>query len=297
MRRAVLGFLLALAALPVAGPALGQGLLPGRGSGPVTIEADDGIEWRRDDRVYIASGNAKAIRGDVTVTARRLVARYRERPGVARAGAGEEGLGGGTDIYRLEAEGDVVIRTPTETAWGRRAVYDVDQAVLVLTGDNLRMVTAEDVVTARDSLEYWESRKVAVARGDAVSVRGDRRVQGDVLTAHIQEDPKTGQSRISKVDVFGNARVSTPKETATGSKGVYNLDTNIATLVGDVKVSQGRNQLNGEYSEVNMTTGVARMLSGPAAGRAGGRVRGLLMPEEGKPPAGTQPVRRTTVGR
>lgn len=284
-----MALLLALASLPPAGSSAGAQGVANRGGGPVTIDADQGIEWRRDERVYIATGNARAVRGDVTVTGRRLIARYRDRPG-----PGEQ-TGGSTDIYRLEAEGDVVIRTPTETAWGRRAVYDVDQEVLVLTGDNLKLVTSQDTVTARDSLEYWETRKVAVARGDAVSARADRRVQGDTLTAHIVEDPKTRESRISKVDAFGNVRVATAKETATGAKGVYNLETNIATLVGDVKVTQGRNQLNGEYSEVNMTTGVARMLSGPAAGRAGGRVRGLLVPEEGKPPEGTAPAPRRPV--
>src|SRR5271156_3600133 len=61
------------------GPAPAQGLL-NRSSGPIAIDADEGIEWRRDEKVYIATGNAKAERGDVTVTAHRLIAYYRERP-------------------------------------------------------------------------------------------------------------------------------------------------------------------------------------------------------------------------
>ncbi len=273
--------------MPVVRPALAQqqqpapqtgGGLVDRGSGPVQIEADSGIEWRRDEKVYVATGNARAQRGAVTVFADRLMAYY------------DGATDNASDIIRVEAVGKVVIQTPGERAVGDKATYDVRNQVMVLTGADIRLTTKTQTVRARDSLEYWEQRKIAVARGKASAVEGDRRVEADTLTAHIIEDAKTRTSRIQKVDGFGNVRVSTPRETAIGSKGVYNLDSNIATLVGDVRVTQGRNQLNGEYAEVNLNTGVARMLSGAAAGRAGGPVRGLLVPQQGQAPqSGPQP--------
>src|SRR3546814_16738160 len=57
-------------------------LLQGQGDDrvPVTVEADNGIEWIRDAKTYIARGNARAIRGDTPVTADMLTARYREKP-------------------------------------------------------------------------------------------------------------------------------------------------------------------------------------------------------------------------
>ena len=46
------------------------------------------------------------------------------------------------------------------------------------------MTTTTDVVTARDSLEWYDQKQVAVARGDAVAVRDDaKRIRADVLTA------------------------------------------------------------------------------------------------------------------
>jgi lipopolysaccharide export system protein LptA len=280
-----------VAALSASIPASSQGLL-NRGSGPITIDADEGIEWRRDEKVYIATGNAKAVRGDVTVTAHRLIAYYRERnPNQAKVASAKDGAkdsespSAGTDIYRLVAENDVTISTPTQRAQGDRGTYDVDRAVLVLTGKHLTLDTTQDHITARDSLEYWDERKIAVARGDGVLVRADRRVQGDVLTAHITEDKKTNESHVTEVDGFGNLRVSTPAQVAVGKKGVYNLVTNIAYLVDDVRVTQGKNQLNGDYGEVNLNNNVSRMLSGPSAGRPGQRVRSLIMPNEGEPPA------------
>ncbi|MBV8166198.1 MAG: hypothetical protein JO021_05355 [Alphaproteobacteria bacterium] len=290
LRRAVALASAALAGLLAGGPAGGQGLL-NRGSGPIAIDADEGIEWRRDEKVYIATGNAKAVRGDVTITAQRLIAYYRERdPALApkpsaNANQAADSGASNTDIYRMVAENGVVITTPTQTARGDNGVYDVDKSVLVLTGTALSLTTSQDRITARDSLEYWDERKVAVARGDGVMIRADRRVQGDVLTAHIVEDKKTNESKVSEVDGFGNMRISTPTQIATGAKGVYNLVTNIAYLVDDVRVTQGRNQLNGDYGEVNLNTNISRMLSGPSAGRPGQRVRSLIVPNQGQEPA------------
>ena len=54
---------------------------------------------------------------------------------------------------------------------GDQAVYDVDQQIGIVTGKALKLTTATDVVTARDSLEWYDQKQIAVARGDAVAVR------------------------------------------------------------------------------------------------------------------------------
>ena len=244
-----LGLLLATVGVAVSLPAASQDILQ-HGRGPLAIDADNGIEWRRDEQVYIANGHAKAVRGDLTVLADQLIAHYRPtgtaKPSDAPATPGD----GGSNIYRVDAVGHVTITTPTERAVGDHAIYDLDKAVMVLTGSNLKLTTPTQAITARDSLEYWDQRKLAVARGDAVATEKDRRVAGDVLTAHVTQDPKTNASRISRIDAFGNVRISSPTQIAQGSKGVYNLDTQIATLIDQVRVTQGKNQLNGDYAEV-----------------------------------------------
>ena len=156
--RAAAAALLALALACSAAAA--QGIDLSRG-GPVDVTATDGIEWRQADQVVIARGNAKAVRGGVSVESDRLLARYRPPKGrsgtaaaapssPAPAGAGgatpEAALGGGSEIWRLEAEGDVRIFTASDTARGDRAVYDIDQAVLVLTGRDLSLQSAQQVI-------------------------------------------------------------------------------------------------------------------------------------------------------
>ncbi|MCC7428142.1 MAG: hypothetical protein IT557_14695 [Alphaproteobacteria bacterium] len=300
------------------------------GSGPIEIDAAEGIEWRQAERIVIARGNARATRQNVTVHADRLIARYRERarPGEAppapqpgRAAAeGPLAGGGANEIWRLEAEGNVRIVAAADRAEGDRAVYDLDQAVLVLTGRNLRILAGSDEVRARDSLEYWSQRRMAVARGGASVTSGDRRLDAAVLVAYLaappppgaarpQAPPPTSQAqgggaplagalggsgRIERVEAFDEVLIRTPTESVRGDRGVYLPETGIAQITGQVRITRGQNQLNGGFAEVNLRTGVARLLGGPpggggtAPGGSGGRVSGLVVPNEGQA-EGAQP--------
>ena len=44
----------------------------GENDQPIEITADDGIEWQRDKQIMIASGKAKASRGQSSVEANKL---------------------------------------------------------------------------------------------------------------------------------------------------------------------------------------------------------------------------------
>lgn len=253
--------LFATAAAAAAAP--GIGLPTQKRNVPVEIDADDGIEWRQDTQSYIARGNARARQGDVEVRADRLTAFYRKT------------AQGKNEIYRLDADGKVRISSPRQTASGAKGVYDVTKGVMVLTGSP-RLVTATERITAQHSLEFWEKKSLAVARGNAVAVRGDKRLRADVLTAHFAPG-KDGKTVLTRIDAFDNVLVSSPSEIVRARRGVYNVRTGIVRLLGSVKITRGTDQLNGESAEVDLNTGVSRLLGG------GGRVRGSIRP--GKKPA------------
>lgn len=231
---------------------------------PVSVEADDGIEWQDKKQLYIARGNAKAVRGNVTVYGQVLTAYYRKTPS------------GGSDIWRLEANDRVKIATPTDTSVGDHAVYDVDNQIFVLTGKHLQLDTPKAVITARDSLEYWQQRDYAVARGDAKAVKDEKTVRAKVLVAHFKHDAK-GQQQVSTIEAFEDVVITTPNAVARGMYADYNLDTSIARLKGGVKITRGQDQLNGECADVNLNTGVSRLFSCTHE-----PVRGLLVPKSGE---------------
>ena len=278
------------------------------GGGPIDVTAQDGMEWRQNEMVVVANGDARAVRGNVTVTADRLIAHYRKKPGAipaeatpASARPGNPATDtGANEIYRLEADGHVKIFTATDLAVADHAIYDIDQAVLLLTGNAMTVTTPQQVMTARDTMEYWSQKHMAVGRGDAVVNTSDgRRVSADVLVGFTQPpenhtatptsapaaapptsgkppaDPLGASGKLQRVEAFGNVAIRTQTETVKGDRGVYVADTGISRIAGHVRITRGQNQLEGDEALVNMKTGISTLVRDP-----GKRVQGLVVPND-----------------
>lgn len=247
-----------------AAPAPAQNMLnSGSGSDAVEIEADNGIEWLRSQQVYHARGNAVARRSGVDVHADELSAYYHDTQD-----------GGNQQIYRMDANGHVVIVSGDTKAYGDKGVYYVDKHVAVLVGNNLHVDSPKAKITAKESLEYWEVRDLAVARGDATVTKEDNKLRAGVLTAYIRPDPKTGKKDVRRIDATGGVHISTKTEIVRGKEGVYDVVNEIATVCGNVKITRGDSQLNGECAQVNMKTGRSELKGGA------GKVKGLLFPSQ-----------------
>jgi lipopolysaccharide export system protein LptA len=296
---AVLLISLSSGTFPLAAQGLGLGAVSE--DRPIAISATSGIEWQQDAQVYVARGNAVAKRGTTEVSADTLTAHYRP----------SKGAGGDTEVYRLNADGHVTIKGETQTVIGDQAVWDVDQQTGIVTGKAMKLTTATDVVTARDSLEWYDQKQLAVARGDAVAIKENvKRIRADILTTHMSKNkPKPTEtalvapparpaatkpgagagppgandegSRISRVDALGNVLVSTATDIARGDYGVYNADTGIVTLLGNVTITRGENAIRGQYAVVDLNNNVSRMM--PTAGKSGSpgsRVEGLFIRQD-----------------
>jgi len=183
---------------------------------------------------------------------------------------------------------------------GDHAVYDIDQAVLLMTGGDMKLTTPQQVLTARDTMEYWSQKHMAVGRGLATVTTADgRRLAGDTLVGYTtppdapgttqaaspakaparpNADPMMASGKLQRVEGFGNVEVRTAAETIRGSRGVYVADTGIARLAGDVRITRGSSQLNGDEAIVNMRTGISTLSRDP-----GRRVQGLVVPNDATP--------------
>ncbi len=117
MRKALL---LSGLAIAIAVPALGQALKGHNAKSPVDVEADRIEVQDRADRA-VFSGNVVVRQADLTMSAARLTVAY------ARSG-------GGVDIDRLDASGGVFIKSPSETARGNFAVYDLNRRIITVVG-------------------------------------------------------------------------------------------------------------------------------------------------------------------
>jgi lipopolysaccharide export system protein LptA len=254
------GCVAALVPLSPSAFAQGLGLFSSNDGRALDIEAENGIEWRQNENVYIARGNARATRGRATLYGDTLTAHYRPVAQGQRIAADSGSLGGSTEIYRIEADGNVRLKSETQTVYGDHGVYEMDSATAVFTGEHLQLVTPRDTVTARDSLEWFDNKLIGIARGDAVSVRDTKQLAADVLIAHVVK-PADAPSRIDRIDAQDHVVVTTPTETARGASGVYNVDTGIVTLARDVTITRADNVLKGQYGIVNLNTNISRLLS------------------------------------
>ena len=249
---------------------------------PIEISAENGIEWKRDARTYTARGNALAQQGDTSIAADTLIAYLDEQD----------------ELSHWEAFGNVKIQTGQSTSYGDHADYQESTRLLVLTGRNLKVVTENQTVTARDQIEYWRDKDIVVAKGAVVIVRPEKNttIHSDQATAYFRDkvdDPATPEdetgdgSEVYQVKSDGHVRVDREEQTAFSEHLVYDPDTEIAVLTGNVVIHSKDNTYKGGRAELDLKNDISRLL--PAQGE---RVFTTIKPKDennttdgGTPPA------------
>jgi lipopolysaccharide export system protein LptA len=155
-----LRFLLFAPFLLAVAPAEGQ--QPARSSGfnsnaPVDVDAGRIEVQDRADRA-IFSGGVTATQGNMRMTSARLTVAYTNTSGI--------------DVQRLVAEGGVTVRTPSETAQGNTAIYDVDRRQVTMLGNVHLTQGANRVQGARLVLDLNSHRAVVDGGGTGGRVSG-----------------------------------------------------------------------------------------------------------------------------
>ena len=222
---------------------------------PITIDSDQ-MEWNREEKTYTASGNAKARQGKVAIEGNQITAFYSETEK-------------NNKIDTINIIGNVKVINEGYTAFGDRGTYKVKEGFLTLKGKNLKIESGEDKLTAKDSLDYYKEKNVFVARGDAVAIREGNIIKSDVLTAYLSKTSEDGNNKIEKVFASNNVIIKTPKETATGDKGSYETKTGIVNIYGSVVITRGTDKVYGEYGQVNLNTGISKILGSPKKSEKG----------------------------
>lgn len=238
-------------------------------SQPVEISAAHSLEWNRTAKTYTAKKNAVAVQGASRLQSDTITAHYNDANGV-------------TDISKLVAEKNVVIQSSPYTAVGDRAEYDVKTGEAVMTGNDLKISTPAENITARDNFKFFSAENKITANGNVLAVRGADTLSADTLSAYFGKDA-SGKTIAQKLTAQGNVTIKTGKETATGDEGVYDLTTEKSVLTGHVKIRQGQNWLEGTRAEINMKTGLSQLF-GTDNAAAGGRVTGTFYPKSSTPP-------------
>jgi lipopolysaccharide export system protein LptA len=236
----------------------------------VNISADDSIEWQQATNKLIASGNAKASKGDMAINSNYISAVYVETKD------------GNRDITTVEAKGNVKITSPENKAVGKYAKYDVTKKSVFISGSPavITRKKTKETISAYKGIEYKQTKGLITATGKVKAVKNNHVINADTLKAYL----KTNKSNdIKSIEAIGNVSILNGKEKITCKKAVYNPKTEIAELFGPITIIQGKNVLKGSYATFNLKTGISKMLSekpsnADNSSQSQGRVKGVFMP-------------------
>jgi lipopolysaccharide export system protein LptA len=155
------------AALALSAPSIAQALANHNTNAPVDVEADRIEVQDRADRA-IFSGSVRVKQSDLTINAARLTVAYANQ------------RGSGVDIQRLDAAGGVTVRSPSETARGQFAIYDLNRRQITMIGGVVLEQGANVIRGGRLVIDLNSGRAivdgsaVGSAPGTASSGRGGR---------------------------------------------------------------------------------------------------------------------------
>ncbi len=143
--------------------------------------------------------------------------------------------------------------------------------------------TNQPIEITADSLEVQQANQIAIFEGNVQVVQGEIRMRAAKLMVHYADknQSESGEpANIRQIDALGDVFLSSPRETAQGDKGVYDVTNKQIDLQGNVVLTQGKNVLRGNTLTLNLITGKSRVEGGGATDGNTGRVKGIFVPEK-----------------
>lgn len=127
-----------------------------------------------------------------------------------------------------------------------------------------------------DALEVLQNDNKAIFSGNVIAKQATMELKADTMTVFYSE-AGAAENGIKKIEVDGNVFLSTPTETASGQRGVYDTLGEVVTLSGGVVLTRGQNILKGSALRFDIAQGTSKLIKSNDG--SNGRVRGLFVPQ------------------
>lgn len=140
---------------------------------------------------------------------------------------------------------------------------------------------------AADRIELQDKQKRVVLSGNVDIKQGDLAMRASRTTVAYTDD---GKVKIQRIDASGGVTVARGNETARGDVAIYDFNRRVITMVGNVALRRGADNLNGGRLVIDLASGLSsvdgRSSGGSSAtgssGTGGGRVSGsFTVPKRG----------------
>jgi lipopolysaccharide export system protein LptA len=193
------------------------------------------------------------------------------------------------------------------TAWRFGLGACLGAALLVAASAGVRAQTGQHssslpIEITADRLDVVQPERLATFTGNVDAVQGDMVLSADLLRVYYNNSDgqdaaptAVGGGSIRRIEAEGNVFLSSPRQTAQGKRGVYDVASDQLTLNGSVVLTQGDDVIRGDRLVVDLASGHSRVLAAApdsAQGAPPQRVRALFVPrkaaEAGAPAAGPE---------
>lgn len=221
----------------------------------ITIDADEKVEWYREEQKIVAIGNAVAVQNDNTANGQVLTAFYET---VQLEDGSQQ-----NQISRLMADGRVKLLTPGTTATGEHFDYNMQKGEAVLTGKPAKLINDKGELTAETNITYYPKKNRAVALGNVIIRNPDYTVYADKMISFFDEGGN-GKKSLRRIEIYAKekpVKIVNAEATVTGKKGIYFPLENKFKMYENVVINQNNDILKGDYAETDIATGISRLLS------------------------------------
>ncbi|MGB3722166.1 MAG: LptA/OstA family protein [Pacificimonas sp.] len=149
-----------------------------------------------------------------------------------------------------------------------------------LPGSSLRNYNRDapiDFEAAR--IEVRDADNQAIISGNVQVKQGNLDLDADTIRVFYQS--RGGGVKVDRLDAEGGVRVVTPAETARSSSAIYDVPASQITMIGNVVLERGTDELRGERLVINLASGRSTFDAAVnAATGERGRVTGRFTPTE-----------------
>ncbi len=221
----------------------------------IELFADDGLEWDQKNQTITMNKNATAKTPTYELKADNIVAHYK---------------GNNKQIYKIYANDNVKIISPTETITTDKMLYDIDNEKIDLFSINNPTIlkTNDSEIIAKEEIVYFKDKNYATATNANIK-HSSRDLFADFIK--ISFENKNGKNKLKEINASGNIKLIDGTEELYGDTAKYNPENGYATIEGDVHFKKGNDaNLSGGKILYNMKTGIAKILPKEDTGKVKG---------------------------
>jgi lipopolysaccharide export system protein LptA len=125
------------------------------------------------------------------------------------------------------------------------------------------------------AMELQDRADRVVLSGGVTAIQAGLTLKANRVTAAYSSNNGVD---VNRLDATGGVMISKDDLRATSSSAIYDLDSSLITLIGNVNLVQGNNRLTGERLVIDLDSGRSTINGGGAASTttSGGRVTGTF---------------------